>query len=185
MDTLDVYLNRLDALVGKLSSTQQKALARQIGVEIRKRNAQRIKTNVEPIGNAMKPRQGKNLRALKTRTLRKGQTFYYMNRMVKLEWLSDQGDKIIGGQSNGQAKGYLKQYIMLESKAKRSMFKKIHQAKWLKSKTQVGSATVGFWTGGAARIANEQHQERELLGFAPDDVFWIENQIIAYLTQAL
>lgn len=185
MDALEVYLNRIDALVARLSSGQQKDLAKKIGVEVRKRNAQRIKANIEPDGGSMKPRQGKNLRALKNRTLRKGQSFYYMNRLVKLQWLRDEGDKIIGGQSNGQAQGYLKRFIMLESKAKRTMFKKIHQMRWLKTKTQAGSATVGFWTGGAARIATEQHQARPLLGFAPDDVVWIEDHIIAYLAEAL
>ena len=193
MDALEQYLDHVDALIAKLSPAQQRQLAKQIGDEIRKRNAQRIRTNIEPDGSAMAPRQGRNLRKLRG-GLRQRQQFYYLGRMVSLQWSKDAGDRIIGRDGNNdpfKAGGYLKQFIMLQSSARRTMFRRLPLVKWLKTKATADSATVGFWNGGVGKLA-AAHQSgegktaaRQLLGFAPDDIQFIEHKAIEFLAENL
>ena len=190
MDALEQYLNHVDALIAKLEPAQQRQLAREIGEEIRKRNAQRIRANVEPDGGAMAPRQGRNLRKFRG-SLRQRQQFYYFGRMVSLQWSKDAGDRIIGREGDKQVGGYLKQFIMLQSSARRTMFRRLPLVKWLKIKATADSATIGFWSGGGGRIAAE-HQDgagktaaRQLLGFSPDDIQFIEQKAIEFLAENL
>ena len=196
MDDLAVFLDRVDALVAKLEPAQQRELSRKIGTEIRRRNATRIKSNTEPDGSGMAARRGKNLRRLRANgSLRAGQPFYYYGRLVSLTWVKDYGERFIGGYAAGDSSKvgvYLRSHVKLASKANKRMFRRLSMAKWLKTKTEAGSATVGFWTGSAARVAAE-HQSgsrknlppRTLLGFSPDDIEWIEQSVIEYLAEAL
>ena len=190
MDALEQYLDHVDALIAKLSPVQQRQLAKQIGDEIRKRNALRIRANVEPDGNAMMKRQGRNLRKLRG-GLRQRQQFYYFGRAVSLQWSKDAGDRIIGREGGKQAGGYLKQFIMLESGARRAMFRRLPMVKWLKVKASADSVTVGFWNGGVGKLA-AAHQSgegktaaRQLLGFAPDDIQFIEQKAVEFLAENL
>ena len=196
MDDLDVFLNRVDALVAKLEPAQQRELSRQIAAEIRRRNVERIKSNVQPDGSGMAAKRSKDLRRLRAgSSLRAGQEFYYYGRLVSLTWVKDYGERFIGGYvagDNSKVGVYLRRNVKLASKARLKMFRRLPMAKWLKTKTEAGSATVGFWTGSAARVAAE-HQSgsrknlppRTLLGFSPDDIEWIEQSVIEYLAEAL
>ena len=196
MDDLDVFLNRVDALVAKLEPAQQRELSRQIATEIRRRNVERIKSNVQPDGSGMAAKRSKDLRRLRAGgSLRAGQEFYYYGRLVSLTWVKDYGERFIGGYAagdNSKVGVYLRSHVKLASKANKRMFRRLSMAKWLKTKTEAGSATVGFWTGGAARVAAE-HQSgsrknlppRTVLGFSPDDIEWIEQSVIEYLAEAL
>ena len=196
MDDLDVFLNRVDALVTKLEPAQQRELSRQIATEIRRRNVERIKSNVQPDGSGMAERRGRNLRRLRAGgSLRAGQEFYYYGRLVSLTWVKDYGERFIGGYAagdNSKVGVYLRSHVKLASKAHQKMFRRLPMAKWLKTKTEAGSATVGFWTGSASRVASE-HQNgsrqnlpaRTVLGFSPDDIEWIEQSVIEYLADAL
>ena len=196
MNDLDVFLDRVDALVAKLEPAQQRELSRQIATEIRRRNVERIKSNVQPDGSGMAARRGRNLRRLRAGgSLRAGQEFYYYGRLVSLTWVKDYGERFIGGYAagdNSKVGVYLRSHVKLASKANKKMFRRLSMAKWLKTKTEAGSATVGFWTGSAARVASE-HQSgsrknlppRTVLGFSPDDIEWIEQSVIEYLADAL
>ena len=195
MDDLDVFLDRVDALVAKLEPAQQRELSRQIATEIRRRNVERIKSNVQPDGSGMAAKRSKDLRRLRAGgSLRAGQEFYYYGRLVSLTWVKDYGERFIGGYAAGDNRKvgvYLRRNVKLASKARLKMFRRLPMAKWLKTKTEAGSATVGFWTGNAARVAIE-HQSgkgqlpaRTLLGFSPSDIEWIEQSVIDYLADAL
>ena len=196
MDDLDVFLNRVDALVAKLEPAQQRELSRQIATEIRRRNVERIKSNVQPDGSGMAARRGRNLCRLRAGgSLRAGQEFYYYGRLVSLTWVKDYGERFIGGYAagdNSKVGVYLRRNVKLASKARLKMFRRLPMAKWLKTTTDAGSATVGFWTGSASRVASE-HQNgsrqnlpaRTVLGFSPDDIEWIEQSVIEYLADAL
>ena len=196
MDDLDVFLNRVDALVAKLEPAQQRELSRQIATEIRRRNVERIKSNVQPDGSGMAAKRSKDLRRLRAGgSLRAGQEFYYYGRLVSLTWVKDYGERFIGGYAagdNSKVGVYLRRNVKLASKARLKMFRRLPMAKWLKTKTEAGSATVGFWTGSASRVASE-HQNgsrqnlpaRTVLGFSPDDIEWIEQSVIEYLADAL
>lgn len=48
MNELDQYISNLDALIRKLSPTEQLNLSRNIGQKIRQNNKQRIKANIAP-----------------------------------------------------------------------------------------------------------------------------------------
>ena len=51
-NSLDHYLDNLDGLIKQLTPAQTRALNRELGQELRRRNAARIKANIEPDGAA-------------------------------------------------------------------------------------------------------------------------------------
>lgn len=56
-DDLRPLEHRLNALIAKLSPSQQRRLARQLALDLRRSNRQRIEANVQPDGTAMTPRR--------------------------------------------------------------------------------------------------------------------------------
>ncbi len=56
-DDMPALEHRLNALISKLSPSQQRALARQLALDLRRANRQRIEANRQPDGRAMTPRR--------------------------------------------------------------------------------------------------------------------------------
>ncbi|MFV2029812.1 phage virion morphogenesis protein [Neisseria sp. S1] len=201
MNSLDTYLTNLDGLISKLSPQQTRELARQIGNEMRSRTAARIKANVTPGGMAYPARQGEAWKARRLRageSLKPGQKFgYFKSHNLQMKYLIDKGDRFVGeeiteGNPGYKAGGFLKKYIYIHQPRKSGlMFKRLPGRRWLKSKTTAAEAAIGFMGGLMAEIAAEHHYgnpsknlpSREMIGFAPEDLRYIEDTIIKHLQQ--
>ena len=197
---LNKYIDNLDGLISRLSPPQKKALLKEIGQEIRRRNARRIEKNIEPEGYKYAPRKGDRW---KMRPLRQGEQLavgqkfsYFKERDLELKNVIDRGDRFVGREVNGlnagyRASGFLKKWIYLKgARASARLFPKMPRARWLKYKASSAVAEVGFW-GLVGSIASE-HQigakkltARPLIGFSADDLNYIEEAIIKHLALAL
>lgn len=196
---LDQYLSNLDGLLQKLSGPERRALSRVLAVEMRQRIGQRIKDNVSPKGEAYAGRRGGSwdLRPLrKGETLKPGQKFNYLKeRDIQLAWVKDAGGHYIGREVPNSnygyaASGYKKELIYIKGRAKSNrMFRKLPSGRWLRYKTDDQQAAIGFMNGLVGQIAAE-HQDgnatknlpsRELIGFAKDDLSFIEDTVIKHL----
>lgn len=203
MSSLDTYLTNLDGLIAKMSPAQTAALTREIGRELRARTARRIKANVTPEGMAYAKRQGDAWKARRLKdgeALKPGQKFGYLKATnLQMQYLIDKGDRYVGketteGNPGYQASGFLKKHIYIHQPRKSGlMFRRLPGGRWLKSKTTATEAAIGFMGGLMAQIAAE-HQEgdhsknlpaRRLLGFAPDDLTYIEDTVTRYLAENL
>lgn len=189
MTELDKYIGELDALLQKLKPAQRSRLSRRLAVEMRQRNAERIRANIQPDGRAMQQRSGDRwqMRPLKPgETIRRGQLFnHFHRRHIRLDWVRDRGDRVVGGISGGEASGYIKDHIYLpyQSLKQKMMFKKMPKTRHLKIKNDANQAAIGFMGSIVGRIAAE-HQygaaklpARELLGFSNDDLAFIRQAV--------
>lgn len=80
-DALNLYIKNIDEYIAKLSPTELRRLKSDIGKVVLKANRQRIRANIEPEGNAMKPRAGHDEEGRKLRKnerLKPLQKFYYL-----------------------------------------------------------------------------------------------------------
>lgn len=197
MSYLDQYISNLDGLIQQLSPQATRQLTRELGQEMRRRNAARIKANVQPDGAAYLPRQGYGwkLRQLKpNETLKPGQKFnFFKERDLSLKFVRDKGNRFVGEDEDGCMGGFLKKFIYIKTNAKKGrMFRKMANFKWLKTKNNNNEAAFGFMSGIVGQIAAE-HQAgndainlpaHELIGFSADDLRVIQETIIAYLAKS-
>lgn len=200
--SLDRYLDNLDGLIRQLTPAQTTALTRQIGQELRRRTAARIKANVSPDGNAFVRRQGEAWKARSLRdgeTLKPGQRFgYFKSHNLRLKNVIDRDNRLVGietteGNPGYPASGFLKKFIYIQRpRASGMMFRRMPNGRWLKSKTTASEAAIGFMGGLMGQIAAE-HQSgnsaknlpaRELIGFAPDDLRYIQEAVVQHLAAA-
>ncbi|MDO5058777.1 MAG: phage virion morphogenesis protein [Neisseria sp.] len=198
MSALDSYIADIDRLAGRLSRNQTARLAKQLAAELKKRNAARIRANVEPDGEAFAPRSGSywQLRRLKNgETLSTRQKFNYFKEqnLSAAHIIRDDGEKIIlreNGLGNPpyKASGFLRSKIYLKKRSTKppKMFKKI--GRHLKHRGTADGAEIRFTDGLMAEIAAEHHHgrdklpARELLGFSEEDLAYIRQTIEAELS---
>ena len=201
-NSLDRYLDNLDGLIQQLTPAQTAALTRQIGQELRRRTAARIKANVAPDGSAFVRRQGD---AWKARSLREGETLkpgqrfgFFKSHNLQLKNVINRDNRLVGvesteGNPGYPASGFIKKFIYIRRpSASGLMFRRLPNGRWLKSKTTTSEAAIGFMGGLMGQIAAE-HQSgnhaknlpsRELLGFAPDDLRYIQETIVSHIASA-
>jgi len=101
MDDLQLLIAKFDAVLQRLSAPGRRALARQIGTELRKNNAARIKANVQPDGSAMAKRSTKKQGRIKRRLM-----FQKIHRLKHMKATADASGTTISftGFSNRIAK---------------------------------------------------------------------------------
>ena len=201
-NSLDHYLDNLDGLIKQLTPAQTRALNRELGQELRRRNAARIKANIEPDGAAFVRRKGE---AWKARALKEGETLkpsqkfgFYKGHNLQLKNVIDRGNRLVGvetteGNPGYAASGFLKKFIYIQRpRASGLMFRRLPGSRWLKSKTTTAEAAIGFMSGLMGQIAAE-HQSgnpkknlpaRELIGFGKDDLVYIEQTVVAPLAKS-
>lgn len=196
---LNQYLENLDGLITKLSPAQTRAMSQEVGREMRRRVAARIKANITPEGMAYAARQGDAWKARRLRdgeSIKPGQKFsYFKAHNLQLQYVIDRGDRIVGkeitdGNPGYNGSGFLKKFIYIHQPRKSGMmFKRLPGSRWLKTKTTASEAAIGFMNGLMASIAAE-HQSgnssknlpaRELLGFSPEDLRYIQETVIRHL----
>ena len=189
MNELDQYISNLDALIRKLSPTEQLNLSRNIGQKIRQNNKQHIKANIAPSGAAFTPRQGIPSKPFKG-NLSVEREFIYHGKLRRYRTICDYCSYRIGWEYHTQSTfKAMKKRIRLPSNSASTklMFRKINQYKFLKLKATQYEAAIGFMSGLTAHIAaahqngEENRPERQLLGFSVEDLRLIEDMLVEYL----
>lgn len=205
---LDHYIAALDGLIRKLSPAERKKLNIDIARKIRLRNKARIKANIEPGGAPYQQRKNTGRKLRGNEQIRPGQRFLYYGfggRMKNIKTAASAAapshantqpyskDYVWGWDDEaGGIRKYKRSRISLPSSSVKDklMFRKLHQIKYLKQKATDYQAAVGFMAGLAGQIASA-HQygegsrpERQLLGFADDDLRLIEETVIHHLDTA-
>lgn len=201
---LNTYLDELDELIQRLSSSERAGLMRNIGKELQGRNSRRILDNVDPQNVAYIPRTGRawDLRRLREgETIRRHQKFnFFKERDIELaftrETYSKNGNPMVLGrraedkQPFWQASGFVREGIYVKDrrgKGKLRMFKKLGKQKWLRFRATSQEAAIGFMNGVVARVAAEHHYgmkglpQRELIGLPKEDMEYIRNTVWEYL----
>lgn len=205
---LDLYIDHLDGLIRKLSPAQRRGLMKDIAVSLRHNNKRRISANIEPEGGAMMARKTVPAEPLrKNARVRVGEVLQYKGHLVRMRTIKTaasagnpsrrttkphDADYVWGWDSE---EGGIRKYKKTElgkpgGVRQKAMFRKLHLYKYLKQKIDANSAAVGFMHGLAAYIA-AAHQEgegnrptRTLLGFSPEDMRTIEENVIRHLSEA-
>lgn len=206
---LDLYIERLDGLVKKLSPPQRRGLMKEVAGKLRRSNKQRIRANIETSGRAMIARKAAAVQPLrKNARIRAGDVFQYRGRLVRMRTIKTaasaanpsrdttqpyDSEYVWGYDAEwGGIKKYKKSEIGKPASGVRGklMFRKIHQYKYLKQKADANGAAVGFMSGLSGYIAAaHQYGEpprppRELLGFSADDLREIEQAVVAHIAAA-
>ena len=212
MTALTHYITELQGLIEKLSPAQPRTLNQELASELRRRNARRIKTNIEPEGGAMTPRQAQPTRPLRSNeTIKPGQKFLYLGSEVYMRNIKTQ--KSADNPSRPSTQSYNSRYIWgyaydtgirkyrrdwiempaatAAAKKRARMFKKIHRFTYLKQQISHTEAAIGYPGGLTAYIAAaHQHglgnrPERRLLGFSQDDLRYIQDTVISHLAASI
>lgn len=97
-DAFEKVNTYFDAMLADLGPAKRKEVARKIARELRRRNADRIKRNVEPDGGKMAPRKRKRRIRRARRTIKSGLMFrnLYKARSLKLKATADSAQIYIG-----------------------------------------------------------------------------------------
>ena len=200
-DGLNNFIQSVDALIKNLSPAERSAMLRTISIEVRKRNAARVRGNIQPDGSPMAGRQGDRwkMRGLRNgEALLKGKKFnYFKQRDLALAYIRQEGKKIIGRKEGEPKKmsGYLRENIYFDGRnnKKARMFQKISRPKYLRSKNTSNEAIIGFLGDITAKIAAEHHYgdsrknltSRELVGLSDSDLSYIETEIIKSVAKGI
>lgn len=206
MHTLDGVLG---ALTERLSPVTRKKLAGKLAGGLREHQAKRIRQQKNPDGTPYKP---KKVREIKTyvgrlRFVWKGEVREINNWHNTKDKRS--GGVVTGfDASKGAFRSFrrddIAQYLAIElnkiamrrTLKKNEMFRRIRTYKYLRTEYSSQGARVGF-TGKAAAIArihqfglvddldehfHGRYPERELLGLNDDDIYWMSDQILCFIS---
>lgn len=200
-DGLNNFIQSVDALIKNLSPAERSAMLRTISIEVRKRNAARVRGNIQPDGSPMAGRQGDRwkMRGLRNgEALLKGKKFnHFKQRDLTLAYVRQEGEKIIGRKEGEPRKlsGYLRENIYFQGRSSKNarMYQKMARPKYLRSKNTSNEAIIGFLGGITAKIAAEHHYgdsrknltSRELVGLSDSDLSYIETEIIKSVAKGI
>ncbi|MFN2349262.1 MAG: phage virion morphogenesis protein [Thioalkalivibrio sp.] len=198
-------------LIARLKPSERKRLARTIGLELAKRNRDRIKRQVNPDGSPFEAR------AKAREPINKPISFVYRKsatstRVASLVSFNDDGDRMTGyDREVGGLRTFLKSRVAYyipprhrgggrrppSKRRNKPMFRKLGSARYLRLlDAGPDGAVVGF-AGAMGRIARiHQHGEsakvekdgpmanypsRRLLGISVDDEEWLRDTLIAHI----
>lgn len=206
---LDQYLHELESLIRRLEPQARRRLANDIGTEIRRRNAQRIRANISPGGAPFTPRQGQPTRKLREgERIRVGQAFIYLGRTAMMRTIKTPASAAAPSRASTQAyndkyvygwdfeadgiRKFRRDRIELPDNSERGarMFRKIHRFTYLKKQPLPEGVQVGF-PGGLTGYIAAAHQYgadnrpvRELLGYSDEDLRYIQETVVRHLVEA-
>lgn len=204
MQELQAFIDTVDKLVNNLSPQQRRVMLRTMSIELRRRNAQRVKANIEPSGDKMSSRNGDRwkMRGLRDgQTLRRSQKFnFFKERDLSLHFVRDNGTTIVGreqgvGNPPFKASGFVRANIYYKASTgkQQKMFTKMAKTKYLRSRSNANEAVVGFLGGLTAKIAAEHHYgsssknlpARELIGLSAEDLEYAQTEILAAIAKGI
>ncbi|WP_373745981.1 phage virion morphogenesis protein [Neisseria dentiae] len=201
MDALEEFTAEVANLIKNLSPPARRNLLRTISMALRKRNAERVRANIQPDGAAMEARDGDRwkMRGLREgEALKAGRKFHYFKeRDLSAVYVRDDGEKLIVRKAGEKKRvaGYLRENVYFQGGRPRGkkMYPKLARAKYLRSRNDADSAVIGFMGGITAKIAAEHHYgdsakklpPRELIGISDDNFAYIKAEILDAVSKGL
>lgn len=206
MQTLD---ETLEALTARLSPAARKKLARGLATGLRERQAKRIRQQKNPDGTPYTPKKKREIKTYsgRLRFVWKGEV-REINNWHNTKDKSSGGVVTGFDASKGGFRSFrredIAQYLAIElnktamrrSLKKNEMFRRLRTYQFLRTEYSSQGARVGF-SGRAAAIArihqfgliddldkhfHGRYPERELLGLNDDDVYWMSDQILSFIS---
>lgn len=199
MEELEALVAQIEHLALKIQPSARAKLMRNIATELRRRNQNRIKANIEPDGNPMvkRKRQGdrfafRNLRdgeELHRRPFRFFGELYGDRDMDPIAYSrTENGNELVRFEGDRELYGFRREYLYLKTPtiSRMVMFRRIGAARWLRQKADENHAKIGWFGGKAAQIATEHEDgstvknlpSRLLLGLPKEDLEYITDQIL-------
>lgn len=197
MEELEALVAQIEHLALKIQPSARAKLMRNIAMELRRRNRNRIKANIEPDGNPMAKRQGDRFAF---RRLRDGEELHrrpfrffgekygdsYTGRIAYSR--TENGNELVRFEGERRLLGFRREYLYLKTPtiSRMVMFRHIGAARWLRQKADENHAKIGWFGGKAAQIATEHEDgstaknlpSRLLLGLPKEDLEYITDQIL-------
>ncbi|PWI80492.1 phage virion morphogenesis protein [Enterobacter sp. CGMCC 5087] len=199
----------LEALTERLSPAARKKLAGTLAMGLRERQAKRIRQQRNPDGSPYVPKKKREIKTYtgRLRFIWKGEVREINNWHNTKD---KSGGGVVTGfdASKGSFRSFrrddIAQYLAIElnktamrrTLKKNEMFRRLRTYQYLRTEYSAQGARVGF-TGRAAAIArihqfglvddldahfHGRYPERELLGINDDDVHWMSDQILSFIS---
>ena len=200
MEELEALVAQIEHLALKIQPSARAKLMRTIATELRRRNSERIRANVEPDGNPMAKRQGDRFAF---RRLRDGEELHrrpfrffgekygdnYTGRIAYSR--TENGNELVRFEGERRLLGFRREYLYLKTPtiSRMVMFRRLGAARWLRQKADANRAQIGWFGGSAAAIATEHEDgnsrknlpSRLLLGLPKEDLQYITDQLLQAL----
>ena len=208
MSELERYLQELESLIRRLDAPARRRLANDIGTEIRRRNAQRIRANISPGGAPFTPRHRQPTRKLRQgERIRIGQAFIYLGRTAMMRTIKTPASAAAPSRDTTQAhndqyvygwdfeaagiRKFRRDRIELPDNSERRarMFRKIHRFNYLKKLPLPEGVQVGYpgsltgYIAAAHQYGADNRPARELLGYSDEDLRYIQETVIRHLAE--
>lgn len=196
MQELEEFVAQIRHLALQLQPSARAKLLRTIATELRRRNRERIRANVEPDGKPMAKRQGDRFmfRRIRDGEGLNGQPFRFLgeNYTGRIAYSrTENGNELVRFEGERKLLGFRREYLYLESPtiSRMKMFRRLGAARWLRQKADANRAQIGWFGGSAAAIATV-HEEgdsrknlpaRLLLGLPKEDLQYVIDQLLQAL----
>lgn len=200
MQELEEFVAQIRHLSLQLKPSVRAKLLRTIATELRRRNRERIRANVEPDGNPMAKRQGdrplfRRLRdgeGLNRRPFRFFGEKYGDNYTGRIAYSrTENGKELVRFEGERGLLGFRREYLYLKTStaSRMAMFRRLGAARWLRQKADANRAQIGWFGGSAAAIAAEHEDgnssknlpSRLLLGLPKEDLQYVTDQLLQAL----
>ncbi|KJJ14302.1 putative phage virion morphogeneis protein [Neisseria sp. HMSC06F02] len=196
MQELEEFVAQIRHLALQLQPSARAKLLRTIATELRRRNRERIRANVEPDGKPMAKRQGDRFmfRRIRDGEGLNGRPFRFLgeNYTGRIAYSrTENGNELVRFEGERKLLGFRREYLYLESPtiSRMKMFRRLGAARWLRQKADANRAQIGWFGGSAAAIATV-HEEgdsrknlpaRLLLGLPKEDLQYVIDQLLQAL----
>ena len=192
MQELEEFVAQIRHLALQLQPSARAKLLRTIATELRRRNRERIRANVEPDGKPMAKRQGVRFmfRRIRDGEGLNGRPFRFLgeNYTGRIAYSrTENGNELVRFEGESKLLGFRREYLPTISRMK--MFRRLGAARWLRQKADANRAQIGWFGGSAAAIATV-HEEgdsrknlpaRLLLGLPKEDLQYVIDQLLQAL----
>lgn len=200
MQELEEFVAQIRHLALQLKPSVRAKLLRTIATELRRRNRERIRANVEPDGNPMAKRQGdrhllRRIRGgeeLNRRPFRFFGEKYGDNYTGRIAYSrTENGKELVRFEGERGLSGFRREYLYLKkpTTSRMAMFRRIGNARWLRQKVDANRAQIGWFGGLVAGIAavhedgnsSKNLPSRLLLGLPKEDLQYVADQLLQAL----
>lgn len=196
MQELEEFVAQIRHLALQIQPSARAKLMRTIATELRRRNRERIRANVEPDGNPMARHQGDRFmfRRIRDGEGLNGRTFRFLgeNYTGRIAYSrTENGNELVRFEGERRLLGFRREYLYLESPtiSRMKMFRRLGAARWLRQKANANRAQIGWFGGSASAIATEHEDgnssknlpSRLLLGLPKEDLQYVTDQLLQAL----
>lgn len=200
MQELEEFVAQIRHLELQLQPSARAKLLRTIATELRRRNRERIRANVEPDGKPMAKRQGDRFmfRRIRDGEGLNGRPFRFFGEKYGDNYTghiaysrTENGNELVRFEGERNLLGFRREYLYLKTPtiSRMAMFRRLGAARWLRQKANANRAQIGWFGGSASAIATEHEDgnssknlpSRLLLGLPKEDLQYVTDQLLQAL----